>query len=325
MSLTETSRPVAALVLAIGLFVALPGCGGKPPADNKGDKKDQNPNSGSTPNTNTGTNPDAKGGDTNPIPTKPPEKVELNSGVGKEAVDFLTALREGKAKADQLSQGFVKRLGVPIGVFDDDKKKGYSASEAETRLKRLGNGLSFGLPAGFAGNNAAVLWGGFMSPDRNGGYNLRMVNEGGAWKVDYLSLTSANFTATEAGPGGPESEYQRFAARAVAGAICDKNGMPRDEQAAVIAAGLTPALRAQRAKPRESDTKDGLDYNSGELQLKAAEFGGGAESYSVTQQGAEPVFKVEVTKGGGAKSSFTMKLTRGTTPGQWLAESVTAP
>jgi hypothetical protein len=312
-----TFRPVAAFALAFGLFLALPGCGSKPQADNKGDKKDEkkdNPNPG-------GPNVDPKV-DPKTDPAKPPQKVDLESGVGKEAAAFLKALGEGTAKADKLSAGFVKMVGVPV-VLPSDKAKGYSADAAEGWLRRVSGGANFGLPSGFAGADAAVLWGSFQGPSRAGGYFLRMVNEAGAWKVDYLALSSASYATVNIAGGGPDAEYQRFAANAVAGVICDKSGMPNDDRAAALAAGLTPALRAHWAEPFGSDKDQGYDYNRGKLLLKAGELGGGAESYSTAQQGGDPTFRLEVTKAGGAKSAYTVKLAKGPAPGQWLVESVT--
>lgn len=317
MSRHTKFRPLAGITLALGLVLASPGCKPKPPAD-KGDKKDKKDTPNSTPNTNTGTN-------TGPNPNtvaKAPEKVELESGVGKEAVEFLKSLREGEAKPEKVSAAFIKQIGLPVEL-PSDKEKGYSADAAATWLKRVGNGLSFFPPSGYAAADVAILTGTFMSPERSGNYSLRMVNEGGTWKVDYLALSSVSPTAAPAAGSGPEAEYQRFAARAVAGLLCDNNGMPKDERSSALAAGLTTTLRAQWAEPFGSDKDHGFDYNRGKLLLEAAKIGSGAESYTTTQQGSDPVFLIDVTRTGGAKTTFMMKLTKGSTPGQWLVESIT--
>lgn len=316
MSRPTTFRPLAGLTLALGLVLASPGCKPKAPPADKGDKKDKKDAQTPTPGTGPGTTP---GG--GPV-VQAPKKVELESGVGKEAVEFLKSLREGEAKADRVSAAFIKQIGLPAEL-PSDKAKGYSADAAASWLKRVGSGLSFFPPSGFAAADAAVLGGTFMSPERSGHYSLRMVNEGGTWKVDYLAMSSVNVTTVQDVGGGPESEYQRFAARAVAGLLCDNTGMPKDDRAAALAAGLTPALRAQWAEPFGSDKDQGYDYNRGKLLLEAAKVGAGCESYGVAQQGADPVFRLEVTKAGGAKAAYTLKLTKGTTPGQWLVESVT--
>jgi hypothetical protein len=309
-------RPVAACALAFGLFLALPGCGGKPQADNKGDKKDDKKD-----NTNPGDPKVDPKVDPKIEPAKPSQKIELESGVGKEAVAFLKALGEGTAKADRLSAAFVKMVGLPAQL-DSDKAKGYSASEAESWLKRVGSDAVFALPSGFARADTAVLRGPFQAPDRVGGYYLRLVNEGGAWKVDFLGLSSVP-SAPDAGSGGPDIENQRFAATAVAALLCDKNAMPRDNRAQALAAGLTPALRKQWAPPLGSDPSQGFDYNRGALLLKAGEFGNGAESFALIAQPTAGEFRLEITKAGGAKTAYNVKLAKGTAPGQWLVESVT--
>src|SRR5438045_39165 len=104
-------RPVAALALAVGLFLALPGCGDSPKVS-KDDKKDQKDNTNANPKPNPNPNPEPK---VEPIP-KPPEKIDTQSGVGKEAMDFLTAVGKGEAKAHQLSTGFLKAVGLPTNL-----------------------------------------------------------------------------------------------------------------------------------------------------------------------------------------------------------------
>lgn len=310
-----TFRVAGVLTLAAGLFLALPGCGGEKPQPSKADEKaKQGGAKGDVQD-----HPKEK----SPAPqTSPPRKVDLDSGVGKEAVAFLKALGEGSAKADRLSVGFVKMIGLPAEL-PTDKSRGYSISAAESWMKQVGGGATFGLPSGFAGGEAAVLWGGFQGQGRTGDYSLRMIHEGGAWKVDSLALTSAAFTPATASGGGTEGEYQRFAARAVGGLLCDKTGMPKDDRALALAAGLTPALRAKLAEPFGSDREQGFDYNRGKLLLEADKIGGGAQSYTTTQQGDAPEFRLEVTRAGGAKSSYSLKLLKGTTPGQWLVDGIT--
>jgi hypothetical protein len=85
-----------------------------------------------------------------------------------------------------------------------------------------------------------------------------------------------------------------------------------------------PALRTAWAEPFGSDREQGFDYNRGKLLLKAGELGGGAESYSVRQQGSAPEFVASIARAGGAKSSCVVKLVKGPTAGQWLVESITA-
>src|SRR5438128_1747253 len=110
MTTPKSFRPVAAVVLIAGLFSVLPGCGGSNPqakSDKKDDKKG-NPTPNPNPNPNPNMNP-------TPDPTpKTPERIDTKSGVGKDAVDFLSAVGQEKAKASQLSTGFLKAIGLPL-------------------------------------------------------------------------------------------------------------------------------------------------------------------------------------------------------------------
>jgi hypothetical protein len=290
----------AAAVLAAG-FLALAGCGGeKPQAPRSGDGKGE-PKS----------DPAA--------PAAPPRKIDPAAGVGKDAFEFLKALGAGAARAEQLSAGFVKMIGLPAEL-PADRARGYSPAAAESWMRRVGGGATFALPSGFAGADAAVLWGGFQGPGRKGDYLLRMVNEGGAWKVDHLALTSAPHTAGAAGDG-PDAEFQAFAARAAGGLLCDRDAMPKDERAIALAAALTPAFRANLAEPFGSDREQGFDFNRGKLLLEADRIGGGAESYATARQGPAE-FRLEVVKAG-AKAAYLLRLAKGPAPGQWLVENVT--
>jgi hypothetical protein len=306
-------RPAAALALAVGLFLALPGCGDKPKPDGKDNKDSKDPK-------RVVPGPDDKKEDPKTNPPKPPERIDTKSGVGKDAVDFLTAVGAGNAKACQLSSGFVKLIGVPAEL-PSDKAKGYSADAAEGWLRRVGAKLTGMGPMAESTlvGDVAIFRGMFTG----GTYSLRMVKEGDAWKVDWLSMSSANATTVTVGtPPSADPVLQGFAASAMAAVLCDKDAMPKDDRAAVIAAGMTPALRTSWAEPFGGDKDKGYDYSPAKLGLKIAEIGGGAESVSVSPAG-EATFKVEVTKAGGAKSAYTMKLAKGTTPGQWLVESLT--
>jgi hypothetical protein len=158
---------------------------------------------------------------------------------------------------------------------------------------------------------------------KQGGYSLRMVRDGATWKADWLSASTALTAGTSVDPGNnSDAILQDFAATAVTEAICDKDALGKDERIAVVAAGLTPALRKAWAEPFEGDKAKGYDYNPAKLGQKMAEIGNGAESVSFAPQG-NAAFKAEITKAGGAKSAYLVKLAKGTTPGQWLVESIT--
>ena len=120
MTMPVTFRSVAALALAAGLFLALPGCGGSKPQADKGENKDKDKDKKGDPNTGT---PKVDPGTGSPkVETPKPEIFDLSSGVGKDAVDFLQAVKAGTAKADQLSTGFVKLIGLPAELPSDRRR-----------------------------------------------------------------------------------------------------------------------------------------------------------------------------------------------------------
>lgn len=309
-------RSVTAVTLTLALFVALPGCGDKPKAENKDEKKGE-------PKGDPKADPklDPKGGG-GPITLPPqPSRVDITTGVGKEAVDFLQAVRMGTMKTDQLSASFTRLIGLPAEL-PGDKAKGYSADAAEGWLRRVGNVLQFGLPlqANQAGD-VALFRGALVG--KPGGYAFRMVKDGTTWKADWLSASSVEVKPGLAGSAGnAEAMFQEFAATAVFEAICDKDALSKDDRVAIIAAGLTPALRAKWGPPFDGDKAKGYDYSPAQLGVEAAKIGGGVESVTFAPQG-DAAFKVEVAKAGGAKAAYLIKLTRGGTPGQWLVESIT--
>ncbi|WP_439625842.1 hypothetical protein [Gemmata sp.] len=304
---TRSFRPLAALALAAGLCLALPACNKKKPGTDRAEQKDKK--DGTTPNPVANTNPAPE--------VKAPERVDTKAGVGKDAVDFLTAVGAGTAKAGQLSSGFVKLVGLPV-EFESDKAKGFSGDAAEAWLRRVGSKLTGMGPMSESSQagDVAVFRGNFTG----GAYFLRMVREGGAWRADWLSLSSVPATGPAAA-GGADPLLQAFAATAVAAAMCDRDALSPEQRTATVAAGLTPALRASLAPPFDGDKAHGFDHSPAQLGLKLSAIGGGAEAVSVTPAGDG--FKVEVTKAGGAKAAYLLKLAKGPTAGQWLVESIT--
>ena len=167
--------------------------------------------------------------------------------------------------------------------------------------------------------DVAYLRGALQKP---GGYCLRLVKEGGAWKVDWLSLTSVeNGTLTTAPT--PEGAAQGFAVAAFVETAADLNGMHEGERAAALGAALTPALRTAWAAPFDQDKAAGYDFNPAALVRKAtSEIGGGTSAYTATRVGDLSEFKVELTKPTG-KKAYTVKLVKGAAPHEWLVSEVT--
>jgi hypothetical protein len=317
-------RLIAALVLATGLLLTLPGCGNnKTPSETKVDKKTDTSNASPPLNINA----DPNLGATTDTAVKivpilqPIEKIDLNLGVGKDATDFLTSLKNGAVRGDQLSNGFVKAIGVPV-VFAADKAKGFSADAAEGLLKRTLARHYLGPPyLSKQVGNVALFRGTFIGED-SGGFSLRMIHEGELWKVDWFSLTSVSTPSGALNTSAAESVCQEFTVAAVIGLLTDKNALVKEDRAVILAAGLTPALKKKWAEPLDSDKAEGFDYNRGTLGQKTLEYGAGVESYSFTQQGNAPVFRVEFIRSGSAKAAYLVKLINGSGPGQWLVDDV---
>jgi hypothetical protein len=318
-------RPAAALAMATGLFLALSGCNNNKPPSDKGDKKsDSPPITNSIPNSNPTPSSDPSAAVPAPLPDA--EKIDLNVGVGKEAMDFLGAFRASTVRADQLSSGFVKAIGLPA-VFPADQAKGYSPDAAEGWLKRVGSrcGLSIPFMSKQVGN-VALFQGTFIGPP--GGYCLRMIHEGGAgataptgWKVDWLSLSSVEIQGTALNSSKADTVCQEFAVAAIVGTLMDKDALTKEDRAVVLAGGLTASLKNKWAVALPSDKAEGYDYNRGLLMQLMADKFTGIESFTPIQQGNTPVFRVEVTRSSG-KAAYLVTLVKGSGPGQWLVDDV---
>jgi hypothetical protein len=324
MLLPKMFRLIAAMSLAMGFFLTLPGCGdNKPPSENKGDKKSDssanpNPTLNINPNPNTSTSVDPS-----KTVSEPPKVVhiDLNVGVGSEATNFLASLKNGAVRGDQLSPWFVKAIGLPIS-FPADKAKGYSTDAAEGLLKRTLFQHNLGLPSISKQVGEVALFRGMFIGEDSGGYCLRMVHEGGSWKVDWLSLTSVSIQGGALNTASADTVCQEFTIAAVVGLLMDKDAHTKEDRAVVLGAGLTPALKKKWAEPLDSDKAEGFDYNRGSLTQKAATFSAGVQSFAFTQQGSSTDFSVDATLSDGTKKAYLVKLAKGPGPGQWLVDDV---
>jgi hypothetical protein len=314
-------RSLAVALFAVGVGLAsLPGCGKPaPPKDAKKDeKKDEKPNQ--TPNPNPNPAPNLNPG--------PPKNTlgEVEPAADQFATAFLTDLVQGKAKAEMLSVDFMKAVGKPV-VLPSDKAKGFSPDAATAWLNRVGEGVTIGLALTRKQAGDVVYIRGVMSgmrlgkeANKTGGYSLRLVKEGGAWKVDWLSLTSVDVAATPAAPT-PEALAQEFAVVAFVETVADLNGMGKDERPPLIAEAMTPALRVAWAPPFDQDKNQGYDYSPGKIGIEATKLGGGTSSFTAVRVGDLPEFTVVLTKPAG-KKSYTIRLTKGAGPNDWLVSEV---
>ena len=297
---------------AAALFVTLIGCGGKPEPTKPGDTKPGDPKPGDP---KPGPTPPGGGGTTTPPAPTGPQYIGPTDPIQLAAEKFQKDLRDGTVGPDRLTTNFLKVIGRPA-VFDDDKKKGYSADAAGSWVKRVGAGLpGVGAPAGFAGNGVAV----FTTPlVGTGRITMRFAQADGTWKADWVQFAVVKADEPRKPETGDEP-FQNFAVQGFLDALIGGNGaMGKDDRVLLLGAVMSPKLKKAWAEPFGSDTTDGFDFNRGRLGAKAVEQGDGIEAYSFAPAGAD-AYKVEVTRGG-AKKPFAVKLVKGTAPGEWLVD-----
>ena len=99
--------------------------------------------------------------------------------------------------------------------------------------------------------------------------------------------------------------------------------MPKDDRILVIAAGHDPALCDELAEPFDSDKAQGFDLqpaaNWDWKSRRSATGGIGVLRASKATRRSGPKAKEPAAQG----TAYLLKLERGTTPGQWLVESIT--
>lgn len=310
---TQQVRALSAAVLVAALgFAALPGCGKSGPSnpgDKKGEKK-EDPKPAPKPDDKKDEKKDTT--PAGPAPTLGPVEKDAEQA----ANSFLLALGQGSAKADALSPALLDAAGKPWELPEDITNK-LSPKAAERWLRGAGEGRTFSPSLDRKQAGDAVYFRGALQP--TGGYSLRMVKLGGAWKVDWLSLSSAELKGT-APEGSADEAFQAFAVSAFAEVVADGTALQQPLRAPLLARALTPALRAAWAPPFDADKAQGYDYSPGKLTRKAVEDGGGTTAFSVAKTG-DATFAVAFTKPAG-KKVLTVKVVKGAAPGEWLVSEV---
>lgn len=309
-------RVPAALLLAALCAATVAGCGGPAPQPKQDDAKKTDPPL-SVPN------PNPKPDDTKPAP-KPPEGPPPSTlgPVEKAADDFATAFRrdlvQGTAKTDALSPAFLKAVGKPWS-FPGDDKAGYSANNAVSFLNRASQGVNFGLEIKREqAVNVVYLRGALQQP---GGYCLRLVKVGDAWKVDWLSVSSVDASSITTTPTA-DGAAQAFVVSAFVEALADNGDARKDDRHLLLAATMTKELRGKWAPlVFDQDRTAGYDYGPAKLNTEAVKLGGKTTGYTASRVGDLPEFKVELTKPG-EKKALTVKLEKGTGPNEWLVSDV---
>lgn len=313
MTVSVTPRRAAGVVLAalIG-FAALPGCGNSGPS--KADAKKDEPKADPKKD---GPKPDDKGGTPGAAPNEPKASLgNVDDAADKLVMGFLRELGEGTAKADALSPALLKAAGKPWEL-PDDTAKGYSADAAARWLRAVGQGKAFSPSLDRKQAGDAIYWRGAMQA--GGGYSLRLLRDAGAWKVDWLALSSVE----AAGPitaAAADDAFQEFAARSFAETLADATAMEPKPRSTALARAMVPPLRTAWAPPFDTDKPHGYDYNPGALALKGTGYGGGTSAIAVAKAG-DLTYTVELTKPAG-KKALTVKLAKGQTAGEWLVSEV---
>ncbi|MBP3958274.1 hypothetical protein J8F10_23755 [Gemmata sp. G18] len=317
----RSRRAAAALLAALLGWAALPGCGGSAPQAEKKDEKKDEPKKGPDADPKKGPDADPK---KSPTPVAEPKNAlgPVEPAAATMADAFLKDLGQGTAKADALSPALLKAVGKPLEL-PDDIKNGVSPDAATRWLKYIGEGYTFSLVLDRQQAGDAVYWRGQVNgrqlPPAGGGYSLRLIKDAGAWKVDALVITSVEIKGRIA-TGTADAALQEFAATSFVELLADASGMEPKNRAPALAHAMVPALRVSWAPPFEGDTKQGYDYSTGKLTVKATEYGGGTKEFSVSKI-ADLTFSAELTKPAG-KKTIVVKLVKGTTPGEWLVSEV---
>ncbi len=320
MTSSHTVRALSAALLAAALgLAALPGCGGKPAptqAEKKEEPKVAPKSDGVEPK------PADKKDDPKPSPvgTEPKSLLgPVEPAAEQTAEAFLKELGQGTAKADALSANFLKAVGKPLEL-PGDIAAGVSRDSATRWLERVGKGKAFSLSLDRKQAGDAIYWRGSIQGVPGSSYSLRLVKEGGQWKVDWLSLSSAE-GPTVLAVGAPDAAFQQFAAAAFVEALADGSVMEQKDRATALARGMAPALRTAWAPPFDGDTKQGYDFSPTKLAIRATEYGGGTKEFTLSKVGDLPEFKVELNRPGG-KKALVVRLVKGATPGEWLVNEV---
>jgi len=251
------------IVLPALLVALLSGCGGNTPTattDDKGGKVDKG------------------------SPVAAPKDVDAGK---KFAADFLAAVRDKKAAADQFTAEFKP-------VFSDNP-----AAE----LTFLAGDVGADDVTAAGGSDGAVF---AMGKNKAGTRTLlRAVKVGADWKADWLSVGPKGVgSAVLTGDNAPA----QFAAQAFLDAVAHK----KFAQAA--------ALTSPAAKTKYGESVISKTFDLGTFGDTLGKLLPSPQAYTVTGASAGTV-TVEVTAGG-AKKTATIKTVKGTRPGEWLVDSV---
>ena len=305
----------ACAVLAV-LSLALAGCGkgDKPDGKEKKENKDGGDGTGGGPGK----------------PVLPASRVDNGHPAQKAAQEAVVGLKNGEAfDTNKVSTRFLKVIGKPVKAgqpFDPFYAREWLKSAAAPLAAAAHVSPSF---SGYGQPGAAVFVGSFVTQKGDGRYLIRMVEEGGAWKLDWFEC-SAVPNGKPAEPASLDEPFMDFAVQAAAdlvavppaagGAAADV--LPGDIRAPLAADLFTKKLRgsAEFGVNLDKEDEQGYDYKRTMLGAKLdLVVGGKVASYTRAKTAAD-TYKVEFTLEGGAKKAFEVKLVGGGSPGHWQVD-----
>ena len=220
---TEMTPSPKFRALAIAFcFAALTGCGKSGPTTTESKKDEPKPDAKIEPKA------EPKPGTTTQPYVEPKNTLsQVEPAAEQIAFKFLQDVGQGTANADMLSTGFMKSVGKPLEL-PDDIKAGVSRSSVTRWLKNVGMGRSFS-PSLDRKQAGDVIYLRGALQGQPGCYALRMIKEGGTWKVDWFALSSVDTRSTIVA-GSPDAAFQEFAATSFVEVMTDLNAMTKENQ-----------------------------------------------------------------------------------------------
>ncbi len=215
------------------------------------------------------------------------------------AHEFLTAADKGSPDVAKVTSAFKQLIGPA------DKPGGYSDWAAEQWLKEqlTGKVKTIATWSGSAAPDTVIVAASDQAPTQPRRVVLRMVKHGTGFLVDWVHVAPAQ---DRLNLGAGDSTAMAFAAQAFLDTLV--TGQPTLAESL-----LTPAFKARLAPP----LNDPLGYNRAMLGIKLVSFRGKATEWKgalsdMTMTGQ----LVEI----GKERPFTLKLAKGSRPGEWLVE-----
>lgn len=251
-----------------------------------------------SPPAGTGTAISGTGKGTAAVANPPATPAELKAAATKFATDFAKAVKAKAATPVQLSADFKKVIAPP--VLADDAAKGYSDVAADTWLKNLAADVADDKVS----CESAATDSAFAVLDGKTRTYLRLVRTGGNWSVDWL-VASASGPAALIGDDAPA----QFVTVAFLTAVVKQQG----EQ-------LLPLLSPAAQRKFGEDVFDKSKISPAVLKSNLDKLFAGSTAFTIATV-SKTAAAAEVVSASGKKTA-TLKLTKGTRPGEWLIDDI---